>query len=82
MCLSYKPNESYHRFHMNCRETWVPEQWPKEVFCGRANSLRKEKSPVEGPVEAKAHFSYLGREKNGCRPTGVGMMTPPFLFFP
>lgn len=82
MCASYKPNMTWHRSHMNYRRTQVPEQWPEEVFCGIADSLRKEKSPTESPVEAEAHFRYLGREKNGHRPTGVGMVTRPFLFCP
>lgn len=33
---------------------------------------------MESPVEAEAHFSYLGRE-NGHRPTGVDMVTHLFL---
>lgn len=53
---------------MDCRKTLVPEQQPEEAY-RRANSLRKEKSPTEGPVEPEAH-QLPGGEKKGHRPTG------------
>lgn len=71
-----------HRSYTDCRKTWVPEQQPEEAFCGKTSSLRKEKSPTEGPVEAETHLSYLGGKKKGHTLTGVVMVAPPFSSSP
>lgn len=68
-----------HRSHTDCRKTWVPEQQPEEAFCGKTSSLRKEKSPTEGPVEAKTDLSYLGGEKKGHTLDWGGYGGSPFL---